>query len=63
MIDFQDDIEKHFRKNIIKSGMVEWGMATRIIPRSKKIDLRLFGGTFMILWKCYGTSRRRGCSY
>ena len=35
MIDFQDDIEKHFRKNIIKSGMVEWGMATRIIPQAK----------------------------
>ena len=35
MIDFQDDVEKHFRKNIIKSGMVGWGMATRIIPQAK----------------------------
>ncbi len=35
MIDFQANIEKHFRKNIIKSGMVGWGMATRIIPQAK----------------------------
>jgi len=35
MIDLQADVEKHFRKNIIKSGMVGWGMATRIIPRAK----------------------------
>ena len=35
MIDYMDEIEKHFRKNIIKSGMVEWGMATRIIPQAK----------------------------
>ena len=35
MIDFQDEVEKHFRKNIIKSGMVGWGMATRIVPQAK----------------------------
>ena len=35
MIDLQADVEKHFRKNIIKSGMVGWGMATRIIPQAK----------------------------
>ena len=49
MIDFQDDIEKHFRKNIIKSGMVEWGMATRIIPQAKDRSTALWW--VMILWK------------
>ena len=35
MINCQASIDKHFRKKIIKSGMVGWGMATRIIPQVK----------------------------
>ena len=37
MIELQGSIEKIFRKNIIKSGMVGWGMATRIIPQKKDL--------------------------
>ena len=33
MIELQGPVEKHFRKNIIKSGMLGWGMATRIAPQ------------------------------
>jgi len=37
MIELQGSIEKIFRKNIIKSGMVGWGMATRIAPQNKDL--------------------------
>ena len=37
MENYFNSIEKIFRKNIIKSGMVGWGMATRIVPQNKDL--------------------------
>ena len=48
MIELQGSIEKIFRKSIIKSGMVGWGMATRIIPQNKDLPTAFW-------WDVYDT--------
>ena len=48
MIELQGSIEKIFRKSIIKSGMVGWGMATRIVPQKKDLSTAFW-------WDAYDT--------
>ena len=48
MIELQGSIEKIFRKSIIKSGMVGWGMATRIVPQKKDLPTAFW-------WDAYDT--------
>ena len=40
------EVEKHFKKNLIKSGMTGWGYATRIAPQNST------NGTIMF-WDVY----------
>ena len=53
MIELQGPIEKHFRKNIIKSGMVGWGMATRIVPQNKDLPTAFWWDSYDTLENAY----------
>ena len=34
IIEVNEDVEKHFKKNLVKSGLVGWGYASRIAPQN-----------------------------
>tara|TARA_A100001011_G_scaffold130742_1_gene137796 strand:+ start:1409 stop:2158 length:750 start_codon:yes stop_codon:yes gene_type:complete len=53
MIEFQGSIQKHFKKNIIKSGMVGWGMATRIVPQNKNLSTAFWWDSYDTLENAY----------
>tara|TARA_B100001059_G_C17789187_1_gene559061 strand:- start:988 stop:1734 length:747 start_codon:yes stop_codon:yes gene_type:complete len=53
MIELQGSVEKHFRKNIIKSGMVGWGMATRIVPQNKDLPTAFWWDSYDTLENAY----------
>ena len=46
VMEVNQDVEKHFKKNLVKSGMTGWGYATRIAPQNST------NGTIMF-WDVY----------